>query len=252
MKNRKWKIGRLALALAIAGSSPCIAAEAQRAASNNDPVTLNFVNAEIEGVVKAVSEITGRNFVVDPRVKGLINIISSKPMSRSAVYEVFLSALRLQGFAAIDEGAVVKIMPEADAKLHLRMASDNEQKTRAGVDQVQTRIFKLTHESASQVMPILRPLISPNNTISVVQNSNSLVITDYASNMQRIERVIDILDQAAGSDPIAIALQHASAVDVAQTITRMFAETGTSGGAADPSRTFNVVADARSNSILAR
>src|SRR5258705_2735160 len=107
-----------------------------------DVVTLNFVNADIEGVVKAVSEITGKNFVLDPRVKGVVNIVSARPVSRALVYEVFLSALRLQGYAAIEDRGVVKIIPEADAKLHQgRTVGPNDR--RGAGDQIQTQVFTL-------------------------------------------------------------------------------------------------------------
>src|SRR3954470_9910649 len=128
-------------------------------------VTINFVNADIEGVVKAVSEITGKNFVLDPRVKGTVNIVSTRPVPRALVYEVFLSALRLQGYAAVEERGVVQIVPEADAKLH------------PGRGQVETRVFTLKHESAAQLVPVLRPLIAPANTITAYPSSNALVIT---------------------------------------------------------------------------
>src|SRR5881394_4476958 len=102
--------------------------------ADTDTVTLNFVNADIEGVVKAVSEITGKNFVLDPRVKGTENIVSARPVSRTLVYEIFLSALRLQGYAAVEERGMVQIVPEADAKLH------------PGRGQVQTQVFTLKYE----------------------------------------------------------------------------------------------------------
>jgi general secretion pathway protein D len=226
---------------------------------NPDLVTLNFVNADIEGVVKVVSEITGKNFLVDPRVKGTINIVSAKPIQRSSVYDVFLSALRLQGFAAVEDRGLVKIVPEADAKLHSGPTAGPSDATRGGGDRIETRVFTLKYESATQLLPILRPLIAPNNTIFAYQNSNTLVITDYANNIQRLERVIDSIDQPNnGSEPIVIPLQYASAVDVAATVNRLFAEAaqaqgGTAGAAvAEPTQRFVVVADPRSNSLLAR
>jgi len=218
-------------------------AQAQAQAPEPDTVTLNFVNADIEGVVKAVSEITGKNFVLDPRVKGTVNIVSARPLARELVYDVFLSALRLQGYAAIEERGVVKIVPEAEAKLH------------PGRGQVQTRVFTLKYESAAQLLPILRPLIPPVNTITVHPGSNTLVITDYTGNLQRIARIIDSLDQPGGADPVVIPLMHASAIDVAQTVNRLFAETpqaAGAAGAADTSQRLTVVADARSNSLVAR
>jgi general secretion pathway protein D len=219
-----------------------------------DVVTLNFINADIEGVVKVMSEITGKNFVLDPRVKGTINIVSAKPMPRALAYDVFLSALRLQGFAAIEDGGIVKIVPEADAKLHPSPTLGPLDKARPGGDRIETRVFTLKYESAVQTLPILRPLIAPNNAITAYQNSNTLVITDYANNLQRLEKIIDSIDQPSGNDPVVIPLQYASAVDVAVTVNRLFAEASQAPGAtaAEPTQRFTVVADARSNSLLAR
>ena len=226
----------------------------QSGRENPDVVTLNFVNAEIEGVVKVVSEITGKNFLLDPRVKGTINIVSAKPVARAFVYDMFLSALRLQGFAAVEDRGVVKIVPEADAKLHSGPTVGPSDTAHTGGDRIETRVFTLKYESATQLVPILRPLIAPNNTIFAYQNSNSLVITDYANNLQRLERIIDSIDQPGGVDPVVIPLQYASAVDVAQTINRLFTETQGQAQAAgtEPTQRFTIVADARSNSLLVR
>ena len=224
------------------------------ARSNPDVVTLNFVNAEIEGVAKVVSEITGKNFVIDPRVKGTINIVSAKPLPRAFVYEVFLSALRLQGFAAVEDRGIVKILPEADAKLHSAPTLGPGDKTGPAGDRIETRVFTLEYESATQVLPILRPLIAPNNTITAYQNSNTLVITDYANNLQRLAKIIDSIDKPSGTDPVVIPLQYASAVDVAATVNRLFAEAAQAqvATAQDPTQRFAVVADARCNSLLVR
>ena len=217
-----------------------------------DTVTLNFVNAEIEGVAKAVSDITGKNFLIDPRVKGVVNIISAKPISRTLVYDVFLSALRLQGYTAVESGGVVTILPEADAKLRQNVVPGGSNLSRGGGDQIQTRVFVLAHESAAQLLPALRPLIAPNNPISVVPNSNTLVITDYASNLQRIARIIASLDVPSGADPVLIPLFHASALDVAQSINRLFPDqTGAQPGG-EPSQRIIVATDDRSNSLLVR
>lgn len=228
--------------------------QAQAQPAGPDTVTLNFVNADIEGVVKAVSEITGKNFVLDPRVKGTVNIVSARPMARALVYEVFLSALRLQGYAAVEDRGVVKIIPEADAKLHPGRTVGPNERPRAAGDQIQTQVFTLKYESAAQLLPILRPLIAPANTITVYPASNTLVITDYAGNLQRIGRIIDSIDQPGGADPVVIPLAHASALDVAQMVSRVFADAPQAAGAtgADTSQRLSVVADARSNSLVAR
>src|SRR5947207_5931788 len=167
----------LAMALALGQAWP-----AERT-DGPDVVTLNFINADIEGVVKAVSEITGKNFVLDPRVKGTVNIVSARPVARALVYEIFLSALRLQGYAAVEERGMVQSVPEADAKLQ------------PGRGRGQTQVFTLKYESAAQLVPVLRPLIPAANTITAYPATNSLVITDYAGNLQRIARIIDSIDQ---------------------------------------------------------
>jgi general secretion pathway protein D len=221
--------------------------------AESDTVTLNFVNSDIEGVVKAVSEITGKNFVLDTRVKGNVNIVSTRPMARALVYEVFLSALRLQGYAAVEDHGVVKIIPEADAKLHPGRTIGPNERPRADGDQIQTQVFTLKYESAAQLLPILRPLIAPANTITVYPASNTLVITDYAGNLQRIGRIIDAIDQPGGTDPVVIPLRYASALDVAPMVNHLFADQAqAAAGAADTSQRLSVVADARSNSLVAR
>jgi len=261
MKHYCLRTGFLLLAILVSSGAPWAAdpVPAERSASAGaakptgpDMVTLNFVNADIEGVVKAVSEITGKNFVLDPRVKGTINIVSAKPMSRALVYDVFLSAMRLQGFAAVEERGRVAIVPEIDAKLHHSATLGPVDRQRPAGDTIQTQVFKLQHESALQLVPVLRPLIASNNTINAYANNNSLVITDYASNLARIEKIIESIDQPGGSDPIMIPLRHASAVDVAQTINRLFAESAQNQASPDQSLRFSVSVDARSNSILAR
>ena len=217
------------------------------ASAGPNEVTLNFENADIEGVVNAMAEITGKNFVIDPHVKGTINIVSATPIPKSQVYDVFLSALRLQGYAAVEDRGLVKILPEADAKVHRNRSFSGLD---AQGDRIQTRVFKLTHESAAGVLPTLRPLVAPNNSITAVDSSNTLVITDYASNLQRIARIIQSIDQPAGSDPVMIPLHFASAIDAAQTINRLFADAVP--GQTDTGQRTKVVADARSNSLLVR
>ncbi len=171
-----------------------------------DTVTLNFVNADIDAVVRAVAEITGRNFIVDPRVKGTINIVSARPVPRSLVYPTLLSALRLQGFAAVEGDGVVKIVPEADAKTQGGPVQRGA--VAASGDRLVTQVIALRYESAAQLVNVLRPLITPNNTIAAFPGSNALVITDYADNLRRIERIIASLDQPPGGEPMLVPLQE--------------------------------------------
>lgn len=226
------------------------------ASAEQEQVTLNFVNADIESVVKAVGLITGKNFVIDPRVKGTVNIVSAKPVPRELTYQILLSALRLQGFAAVEGQGVVKILPEADAKQNFSVTTGKSVEARG--DRIVTQVYPLQYESANQLLPILRPLISPNNTISSYPNTNTLVITDYADNVKRINKIIDSIDQPGGGEVAVIKLQHASAVDLAQQLTRLVAEgssavaPGAPAAAGEPGQKFVIAPDVRTNSLLVR
>ena len=219
-------------------------------AAESDKTSLNFVNADIPEVIRAISHISKRNFLVDPRVKGTINIVSATPVSSDEAYNILLSALRLQGFAAVDSNGVTKIMPEADAKLYIGEVSTGQGRK----DQLVTRIFPLQYESAAQLVSIVRPLIAPNNIVVAYPNTNTLVVTDYASNLKRIEQIVRAIDQPAAEAPITIPVFHLSAVDLAQTINRLMmdAPLGTAGATPDGSNRFILLADARSNTLLLR
>ena len=245
--NRNRGIARLAcvvLALGAFAASP--AAEEER-------ITLNFVNTDIEAVATAIGQMLKRNFLLDPRVKGTVNIVSSRPVPLSAAYDIFLSALRLQGFTAVESGGIIKILPEADAKLHL--SGVTARSTAAG-DRLLTQVYALKYESASQLLPVLRPIISPNNTITVYASNNSLVITDYADNLRRIDRIIDAIDRPGAGEPVVVPLRYAAAVDLADTLNRILAEgppaPGVPAGAIDPRMRVLVAPDARTNSIIVR
>jgi general secretion pathway protein D len=214
-----------------------------------EKVSLNFVNADIDEVVKAVSHITGRNFVVDPRVKGTINIISSTPVAAPLAYDILLSTLRMQGFAAVEAGGMTKILPEADAKLYV--SGVNEGKSSG--ERLVTRVFVLNYESAAQLVPVLRPLIAPNNIVVAYPGNNTLVVTDYASNLKRIEQIVNAIDQPSKGVPTVIPVARASAIELAQTINRLLQD-GAAGvaGSADSSQRFILLADARTNSLLVR
>jgi general secretion pathway protein D len=216
-------------------------------AAVEEMISLNFVNADVEEVIRAISQITQRNFLVDPRVKGNINIVSATPIPASLAYDTLLSALRLQGFAAIESNGVTKVMPEADAKLYIPGIVGKS----GGGDKLITRVFMLHHESAVQMVPILRPLIAPNNIVVAYPNSNSLVVTDYASNLKRIEQIVATLDQAPSPAAIVIPVKYGSVMDIAQTINRLMLDGSlAANGSTDASQRFMLMADARTNSLL--
>ncbi|OGB31487.1 MAG: type II secretion system protein GspD [Burkholderiales bacterium RIFCSPLOWO2_02_FULL_66_35] len=219
----------------------------------NEPVVLSFVDAEIEAVARTMASISGRNVVVDPRVKGTISLSTDRPVSPAAALNQFSAALRLLGFALVDTGGLYKIVPEADAKLQGNPVNAGPVSSLASSNQIVTQIFRLNHEAANNLVPVLRPLIGPNNTINVNPGNNSLVITDYADNLQRIGRIVAALDVAGATDVEIIPLQHAIAIDIAPLITRLIEPaTVGAGQAADTSYKTTLVAEPRSNTLVLR
>ncbi|MFM2275557.1 MAG: hypothetical protein RL211_1429 [Pseudomonadota bacterium] len=224
-------------------------------AGRNEPITLNFVNADIEAVARTMATVTGLGVVVDPRVKGNISLVTEKPVSRAAAMNQFLAALRLQGYTMVETGGIYKVLPEADAKLQSASVgvSTGGAPVRATSNQIITQIIKLNYENANNLVPVLRPLISPNNTINVNAGNNSLVITDYADNLQRIGRIIAAMDVAPGTDVEIIALKYAIASDLAPLVLRLIDSGGAAaGGQADASYKTTLVAEPRGNSLILR
>jgi general secretion pathway protein D len=217
------------------------------------PITLNFVNAEIEAVARTLASLTKRSLVVDPRVKGTITLSTDKPVSAQVAWNQFLAVLRLQGFAVIETQGLFKVVPEAEAKLQGGQDAVVAKGTPNNA-QVMTQIFKLNHENANNLVAVLRPLISPNNTINVTPGSNALVITDYADNLQRLGKIIAALDVANATDVEVIPLKHAIASDMAALLSRLV-ETGgaaAAAGQADTGYKTSILAEARSNAIIVR
>ncbi|OIR05883.1 putative type II secretion system protein D precursor [mine drainage metagenome] len=234
----------LAFCLTIFIATPCHAEKAVK--KEDELVSLNFVNADIQEVIRAISQISKKNFLVDPRVKGTINIVSATPVSPALGYDILLSALRLQGYAAVETGGVTKIIPEADAKLHV------DSLARGRGDELVTRVFVLKNESASQLVTVVRPMISPNSVVVAYPSSNALVVTDYASSVRRIEKLIDSIDQPNPDTPIVIPVLHASAVDLAGIINRLMPEASSPQTGGDDNQRFVLLADSRTNGLLLR
>ncbi len=221
---------------------------AAQAAPNQ--VTLNLKNVDINALIESVSAITGKNFIVDPRVKAQVSVISSKPMSEDEVYEVFLAVLTVNGFAAVPSGPVIKILPAAGAKQET--IPTVEPPIRKPSDQVVTEVIQVQNVSAAQIVPILRPLIPPQGHLAAYAPTNVLIISDTAGNVERIGDIIRRMDRASDEAVEIIPLQHASATEVVRTITTLeqakAQAAGQAGGqAGTPAR---LVADERTNSIL--
>ncbi len=219
------------------------------------PVTLNFVNADIEAVTRAIGVMMGRQFVIDPRVKGTITVYSEQPLPVGEAYLNYLAALRGLGFTVVESGGLYKLVPEADAKVQTSAVTISGEGRPRG-DQVETRMFMLQHENANNLVPLLRPLISPNNMINANPGNNSLLITDYADNLQRMGKIIAAMDTSSSTGIEVVPLKHAIASDVAALVQKLGdggsvaapAVAGASGGNAN----LSVLSDPRSNSLILR
>ena len=219
----------------------------------SSPVTLNFANAEIDAVARTIAVITGRNVVVDPRVKGVMTLVTTSPVTPAMALRQFAAQLRTQGFALVESAGLYLVVPEAEAKLQSGTVSAGAVPPASG--QIVTQIFRLNHETANNLVPVLRPLISPNNTINVNPGNNSLIITDYTDNLQRIGTVIAALDVANATGVEIIRLQHAIATDLAPIVTRLMESSGVGfagQGQADTSFRTTLIAEPRSNTLILR
>lgn len=254
-----------ARAMIVVAASAAVAPVPAQNRAANEPITLNFKEAEIDSVVGAFGHLLNRTFIVDPRVRGKITLETPKPVSRTLAFDLLKTVLRQQGFAIIDTGSLVKVVPEADAKLQSGPVEAGRVPSRTG-DEIITQVFNLNHESATNLIPILRPLVSPNNTVTAFPNNNSLIITDYAANLNRLSRIIAALDNPrAGNDVEIVQVKNAVAIDIAMAVSRLLDDSarggqpgaaggggGAPGAATDPGQRVTVLADPRTNAVLLR
>ncbi len=241
-----------------ASPSPAMGAAAQPAQGlRPGEMMFNFQEADIQAVVKTVSQITGKNFLLDPRVKGKLTIISTQPVSKNAIYQIFLASLKAQGYAAVDSASgFIKLVPLGDAKQSASVTAGAM--PRPG-EQTITHVITVQYSSAAQLVPLLRPLMAPTSQISVYPPANTLIITDYADNIRNLLRIVEIIDQRGGSELAIIPLKYASALDIAEMVTRLYpnvTQTITpgpaqqaAGGEADR---VTILPDLRTNSLLVR
>lgn len=205
--------------------------------------TLNLKDADIRVLIATVSEITGKNFIVDPKVEGKVNIVSTRPMSADEVYEVFESVLRVHGYAAVQSGSMVKIVPEIIANQDGSATSSGPR----GPDTLTTEVIPLKHVSAAEMIPILRPLVPQQAQIAAHKSSNALIVVDRAGNIARIEALIARIDQASDASIEVVALHHANAAEMARTLTLLSGDAADQLNGTAPAKVF---ADARTNSLL--
>ena len=210
-----------------------------------EEVTLNFSDADLVAVINSVSQITGKNFIIDPRVKGKVTVVSSKPLNETEVYNVFLSILQVHGFATVPTEYAIKIIPDATAK---QSSTPSGAASGNPGDQLITRVLSIKHINAAQLVPILRPLVAQQGHLAAYPTTNMLIISDRASNILRIDRIIAQMDKELDSDIEIIKLRHAFAAEVVRLLTGLNLTTPDQKAQAGGGIKIN--ADERTNSIL--
>src|SRR5262245_33985652 len=192
-------------------AAPAVAqntAPQKNGAAQNKNITLNFKDADVRQIIEAVADATGKNFIIDSRVKGPVTLISKTPLDADAVYEVFLNVLQVNGFIAVPAGNVIKILPDTNARQipgkDLPGALSNSS------DEIVTQVIEVKNVGAAQLVPILRPLVPQYGHLAAHPASNTLIISDRESNVYRMLRIIARIDQASDEDIEVIPLEHAS------------------------------------------
>ena len=208
-------------------------------------ITPNYKDADLSQIIEAVSAVTGKNFIVDPRVRAQVTMLSSSPMSPDAFYEAFLSILQVHGFVAVPSGDVIKIIPDANARQ--LPANDLPSRVSSTSDEIVTQVIAVKNVSAAQLVPILRPLIPQYGHLAAYPASNMLIISDRASNVSRMARIIERIDQTGDEEIDVIPMQHASAMEVVRIVNQLYTTAAAEGGGMP---TVKMVADERTNSVL--
>jgi general secretion pathway protein D len=207
-------------------------------------ITPNFKDADITQIIEAVSTATGRNFIIDPRVRAQVTMLSTSPMTPEQFYQAFLSILQVHGFVAVPAGNIIKVLP--DANMRQLPADDLPNRVSATSDEVVTQVISVRNVSAAQLVPVLRPLMPQNAQLASVTGANMLIISDRAANVNRLMRIIARIDQTSNSDIDVIPLQSATAADTVRVLSTLVAQTGGEAGGTG----VRLVADDRSNSVL--
>ncbi|HEY7754488.1 MAG TPA: type II secretion system secretin GspD [Steroidobacteraceae bacterium] len=213
------------------------------AAQQGAQITPNYKDADLGQVIEAVSQVTGRNFIVDPRVRAQVTMLSTTPMGPDAFYEAFLAILQVHGFIAVPSGSVIKILPDANARQ--LPANDLPERISATSDEIVTQVVQVRNVSAAQLVPILRPMMPQSAHLAAYVPANILIISDRASNVSRMIRIVARIDRTGDGDFEVIRLEHASASEIVRVINAVSAAQGAEGGGGG-----RVVADERTNSVL--
>ncbi len=220
---------------------PSVAQDSQQ---GQNLITPNYKDTEIGVIIEAVSEITGRNFIIDPRVRANVTMVSRSPLTPEAFYEAFLAVLQVHGFVAVPSGDVIKIIPDANARQV--PANDLPDRVSSTSDEVVTQVIAIRNVSAAQLVPILRPLIPQYGHLAAYPASNMLIISDRANNVNRMIRIIRRIDQGGDEEVDVFPLEHASAAEVVRVVNALYPP----GAQAEGGTGVKLVADERTNSVL--
>src|SRR5450631_2725173 len=233
------------LALIAVLVSVSIPASPQQARPQDGPtITPNYKDADLSQIIQAVSEVTGKNFIIDPRVNAKVTMLSATPMSPAAFYEAFLAVLQVYGYIAVPAGKVIKIIPNTDARQLPSIDLPNDVSSTS--DEIVTQVISLKNISAVQLVPMLRPLVPPYGQLAAYPSGNMLIISDRASNVNRIMKIIARMDES-GDEPVeVIALRNASATELVRTVNQLSQGQAAEGAGAP----VKIVADERTNSVL--
>jgi general secretion pathway protein D len=240
-------LSRITLALLIAGlSSLPLSSQAENgpvsapaANQQEEAWTINLKDAQIRDFIDQVADITGETFIVDPRVKGQVTVVSKKPLNLGEIYQLFLSVMATHGFTVITQDNQARIVPNAEAKAEADVG-------RASADRLETRMIQVQHTSANELIPLLRPLVPQYGHMAAVTNANAVIISDRSANIDRIEDLIRQLDQKGSSDYSVLNLQYAWVMDAAEVL-RSALQRGEPKGVSTGAQ---IIADARTNRLI--
>ena len=224
----------------LAAPLPLLAAEAgiEPSETQQDGWTINLKDADIRAFVDQISQLTGQTFIVDPRVKGQVSVVSSTTLSLDEVYQLFLSVMATHGYSVLTQGEVARIVPNAEAKSEAGGGP-------TGGDLLETRVIQVQHTSAAELIPLIRPLVPQYGHLAAVPSANALIISDRSANIARIQDLVRQLDRAQNDDYQVVNLQYGWALDIAEVLRNTLAR----GEAKDTAGT-QIIADSRTNRLI--
>jgi general secretion pathway protein D len=237
-------LSRPLIALLAAGllAAPLSFAQTQSAIApsetSQDGWTINLRDSDVRAFIDQISQLTGQTFIVDPRVKGQVSVVSTATLSLSEVYQLFLSVMATHGFSVLTQGGVARIVPNAEAKTEAGGGP-------TGGDLLETRVIQVQHSSASELIPLVRPLVPQYGHLAAVPSANALIISDRSANIARIEELVRQLDRTRSNDYSVVNLQYGWAVDIAEVLRSTLA----SGEGADTAGS-QIIADSRTNRLI--